>query len=194
VEGRMKDLRCLACGAPLPNSGECPYCGTIHESDGSLLVEHYARCPKCKRNDQIRAVSLIDEEKAIDLGIPLRPVHPDDDPPFLESPIDTSLTEGSRGCLLIAFIGFVFLSLSGSFEGFQIFFVLGIIILVIYMGIYLNKLNENARKNDEMKHQYQKELVQYQKNLETYPKRLDEYKNTYYCFRDGTVFTYRPKT
>jgi hypothetical protein len=188
----MKDLRCLACGASLPNSGECRYCGTIHESDGSLLVEHYARCPKCKRNDQTRAVSLIDEEKAIDLGIPLRPVHPDDEAPVQINPIDTSLTEGSRGFLIKAFLVCVFLFLIGPFEGSQLFLILGVIFLVIYMGVYLSKRNEDAQINNVNIRQYQKELVQYQMKLGTYPNRLNEYNNTYYCFRDGTVFVYKP--
>ena len=178
----MKALLCLACGASLPSSGVCEYCGTAHESDGTLLVEHYARCPKCKRNDQVKKLSLIVPQEAILLNLPARPIAPQE-PEYL--------SPGSGNLRLAILFTVVFLaSLVGSF-----YIHWGFAIVAVFMGlltfflwkIYIKEPEEIKTANNEMENKYNDDLNHYKEAIEGH-------ENSYYCYRDGTVFIYKSKT
>ncbi|MBN1181149.1 MAG: hypothetical protein JXB49_02605 [Bacteroidales bacterium] len=178
----MKALLCLACGASLPSSGICEYCGTAHESDGTLLVEHYARCPICKRNDQVKKVSSILLQEAKILNLPARPSAP-------EVPKELSIDSNQ---LIIAVI-FTFLALA-CFVG--IFFLgFGMAIFMVFVGIfsiimwyfYFKEPEDIRKQNEELTNKYNQELS-------LYKEAKDKYDNSFYCYRDGTIFTYIPRT
>lgn len=64
----LVSLMCPACGGKLQiaqnvTSIICQYCGTEHmvkhESGGTIMLEAYARCPVCGRNDKVEKVSAV---------------------------------------------------------------------------------------------------------------------------------------
>jgi hypothetical protein len=178
----LKALLCLACGASLPSSGICEYCGTAHESDGTLLVEHYARCPKCKRNDQVKKVSLIAPQEAIILKLPAMPSVPRE-PEYLST--------NSNNLSLALLFTVVFLgSLYGGFVIHR-----GFAIVAVFMGlltfhlwrVYIKEPEQIKTANNDIKYKYNDDLNRYKEALE-------KFENSYYCYRDGSVFIYKSKT
>lgn len=76
-------LKCPSCGGNLEireNTSvlKCHHCGTEHlvrRETGSVILESYAQCPKCRRNDKVEKISslLRKENKDSGLAISLSP-------------------------------------------------------------------------------------------------------------------------
>ena len=178
----MKALLCLACGASLPSSGVCEYCGTAHESDGTLLIEHYARCPNCKRNDQVKKLSLIVPQEAILLKLPAKPIAP-------QEPEYASTNSSNLRLALL----FTVVFLGSLVAGFVIHWSFAIV--AVFMGlltfhlwhVQIKEPEEIQTANNDMKNKYNDDL-------NCYKEAIEQYENSYYCYRDGTVFIYKSKT
>jgi hypothetical protein len=179
---KLKALLCLACGASLPSSGICEYCGTAHESDGTLLVEYYARCPMCRRNDQVKKVSLIAPQEAILLKLPTLPSAP-------QEPVYASTNSNNLSLALLFTVVFLG-SLVGCFVidwGFAIVAVLMGLLTFLLWRVYLKEPEEIKTANNDMKNKYNV-------GLNRYKEALEKYEHSYYCYRDGSVFIYKSKT
>ena len=180
----MKALLCLACGASLSSSGVCEFCGTAHESDGTLLVEHYARCPKCKRNDQVKKISSIPHQEIKLLNLPVQLIPPKK-PKFLS--VDTGLLQPSINFallfLLTLIVAFLLEDVSGCIGPIVIF---GAGSSITWM-IYKKHVRSIEKKN------YEKEM-KYNEQIGIYKSTVEKYEFSYYCCRDGTIFTYKPKS
>ena len=64
-------LSCPKCGGSLEVDefamrAKCPFCGTEHvvqqDGSGEVALEFHARCPRCKRNDQVKSLTAIYRE------------------------------------------------------------------------------------------------------------------------------------
>ena len=174
--GAFITLSCPSCGANLKVSTntlslKCEACGTEHiirNEAGNILIEGYARCPICKRNDKVQKVTGLSK-----LYPPPKPVN--------------QIGLERFGCIRI---GSVFLCLIFSAYGFSTGMPRGdwwvaIIAIVGFMWIILDWSQKRKNNLEEIrkKQEYINEV-----EIPNWNNAMHKWNALYYCSRDDCVF------
>jgi len=177
---------------------KCPFCGTEHvvhnDGSGAVELEFHARCPRCKRNDQVKAVTAIQREGsnlATKLALPeIKGVQ--DTPSILtkwELRIDALRVVLAPSCWLILAILIIGYLLSLEHTKGAIFF--GIISILGTSGyIWLNRDKFRYFKEKIVdRERVISEINRSNMTLQSKHQILTQYWNRlYYCARDDCVF------
>jgi len=206
-------LSCPKCGGSLQidefsTKAKCPYCGTesiVHnDGSGAIELEYHARCPRCNRNDQVRALTALCREGntlSDQLAAPKKPKLKS--VPKELSTMDLEMKDVAIHS--VSYLIFGVMTIIGLW-GFGMFFGIpgksvggGIVFLLIYI-VYL-LLYFKARKDSDASHQSgmdntiskRKEniaVLTEENRIKTnlWEKKMDVWRRLYYCSRDDCVF------
>jgi len=210
---RMNDfvtLSCPNCGGKLevsPNtlSLVCQHCGIEHlvrREAGSILLEAFARCPVCKRNDRAERISAIIDNNTSNIAEKLSPPR---------KPIPPS-EPGGFGVwwVVIGFIGawlgvvpliYLEMGILGSIFGFDSGIAMGfgipLMMLSSVFGVwfvfrYLIRWNKQLIANRKRNPDYMQKMTKHEEAKAEWDSAIRHWKELYYCQRDGII--YNPKT
>ncbi|MFC2063706.1 hypothetical protein ACFLXB_01240 [Chloroflexota bacterium] len=200
-------LSCPNCGGKLevtPNtiSLQCQNCGVEHmvsRETGSILLEGFARCPTCKRNDMATKVSVIVENNSMGIANKLELSNKPSPPPKPRG-------FGFFGYAIMLFIAFTIFFLfpfysiltSIAILGFEIeensslavlgailIFIITVILIIILIIVFIIL---NRRKIQSSKKRYQIDFPKWKKSVEDWERAESIWKRLYYCARDGIIF------
>ena len=183
-------LECKFCGAPLEFSAnlstiKCSYCGHVHIVPD--LIEQFARCPLCNRNDRVTKISAASKNQP-GLGFSIN------DLPISKYEY-TSLTPiGSDRVFWLSFytalLLFILLILSHiyNFSDFHtcrvwliIIIIIGSIISIVKVRNYKDAKEYNAEISEKIR-------IASKRNKEKYQLLKPVYERLYYCDRDDIIF------
>lgn len=186
-------MSCPSCGGNLsisPNMPTliCQYCGVEHmirREAGSVLLESFARCPQCSRNDKVQKVSAVLASQpytplAQKLSPPDMPIAPTQPQPPMHKTQVTSSVVASIVLGLIILLGYFLVKET-------LFLCSGL--FVIAFGV-VPALDE-VRQQEQRKRDYQswKQGVQnYEKAMVSWNLEIELWRELYYCARDDSVF------
>lgn len=189
-------LHCLSCGAPLAvdtnrNIVKCTYCG--HEHLVPKLLESYAQCPVCGRNDRVEKITTAkrnhDLQNILEFNIKELHFSVPEKRDFGED-YQKAKNRQNWGIVLIIF-SVIFLCFSFSEIADQAPYCIVMLFLSIAAGIYLN--NSGKKEIRKIKAEYEK--IDKERELEikkTNEKRRNLlgplYEQLYYCYRDDIIF------
>jgi hypothetical protein len=202
-------LVCPKCGGSMEvdefsSHTRCTYCNTEHivrkEGQGAIQLEYHARCPVCRRNDMVQAITVIQRENtAISEAFapPERPVEANV-PRELEK---SEVVGGEQRNTNIVFIIIALLWLGAmcnipkyEHSTLSIFAILGALGLITWAYIrwhkyYTNKINSKYEHIANSRERDREETVKENKRLITkWKSRMNIWKRLYYCRRDDCVF------
>jgi predicted RNA-binding Zn-ribbon protein involved in translation (DUF1610 family) len=196
-------LTCPNCGGKLDVSKNtsflvCQYCGTehfIHREENNILLEAFARCPVCNRNDKVEKVSAIVERGAA-LSYKLSPPMQPNDPDTSEKRLIMGCT--SYGILLYGIAMGIFL-ISGGIcyqispppyhektpDSIITGLITGVLTIAIFWFTYRFVKKFSKKKLFDEKEKYLR-------NKPKWDSAIERWEKLYYCARDGIV--YNPET
>jgi predicted RNA-binding Zn-ribbon protein involved in translation (DUF1610 family) len=188
-------LQCPNCGGKLnvtPESASlrCPSCGgeyLVRREAGSVLLEGYARCPRCGRNDQVRIVSAILREQsalAAELVPPQAPAEVE--PKITDSPPPLSLLFGVSGYILCGLVFFALVTgtdVSPTARAALVLVCIGLGLLSRRLVAHVRKLAREA--NEAAIRQAREETAQ---AAAMHRRAISRWQRLYYCARDDCVF------
>ncbi len=180
-------LSCPNCAGRLrvvPESASlvCPSCGNeylVRHDAGGVLLESYARCPRCGRNDQVRIVSAIVREQtalAAALGAPTEPVP---EAPLAPRKASRALVRRAVLSAIGALLSFV---LGAGGEDFFILTWLVCMVLAVIWGIKARKVHAEARDREV------EALASQAAGRAVWERAMARWQELYYCARDDRVF------
>lgn len=186
-------MSCPSCGGTLsisPNAPTlvCQHCGTEHmirREAGSVLLESFARCPQCNRNDKVQKVSAVLASQAYTplaqkLSPPDMPIAPTQPQPPMHKTQVTSSVIASIVLGLIILLGYLFIKET-------LFLCSGLVLIAFGIVPALREVwRQEQRKKD---YQSWKQGVQnYEKAVVVWNLEIELWKELYYCARDDSVF------
>ncbi len=186
-------MSCPSCGGNLsisPNMPTliCQYCGVEHmirREAGSVLLESFARCPQCSRNDKVQKVSVVLASQAYTplaqkLSPPDMPIAPTQPQPPMHKTQVTSSVIASFVLGLIILLGYLL-------DKNILFLCSGLFIIAFAIVPALRE----AWRQEQRKRDYQswKQGVQnYEKAVVIWNLEIELWRELYYCARDDSVF------
>jgi predicted RNA-binding Zn-ribbon protein involved in translation (DUF1610 family) len=207
-------MSCPSCGGKLnisPNTTTliCQHCGTEHMvrwQAGSVLLESFARCPQCNRNDRVQKISAIlgsqNNTRLVEkLSPPSRPTLPPQPQPPLEKKQTQSAIETIAASVVLGLFGCASISIvSIGYEKNQEMACYLVPLGIFLCSVALINLNKNLALGEPSLHK--KRLEEYNRNLTKWKVlakyhdiAIDEWDHfmkhwdkLYYCNRDDCVF------
>ena len=204
-------MSCPNCGGKLnvsPNTTTliCQNCGTEHmvrRQSGSVLLESFARCPQCNRNDRVQKISAIlashhNSGLIQILSPPSRPTLPPQ-PILVEKPfksaLETITVSSALGLFGLFCIGLVFSGIGNDQGSECLVFPLGIFLCIVaivnmYKNLYREpSLRKKGREEYNRNLAKWKVLAQYQNiAIDEWTRFMQHWDKLYYCSRDDCVF------
>lgn len=186
-------MSCPSCGGNLsisPNTPTlvCQHCGTEHmirREAGSVLLESFARCPQCSRNDKVQKVTAVLASQtytplAQKLSPPDKPIPPSQPkPPMHKTQVNSSVI-ASIVLGLIILVGYIFIKE-------PLFLCSGLILIAFGIIPALREVwRQEQRKNEYQK--WRQNIQNYEKSVEVWNLEIELWKELYYCARDDSVF------
>lgn len=192
----MNDLitmSCPSCGGSLsisPNTPTlvCQHCGTEHiirREAGSVLLETFARCPQCSRNDKVQKVTSVLASQAYTplaqrLSPPDMPIAPTQPKPPMHKSQVTSSVIASIVLGLIILLGYIFIK--------ETLFLCSGLLLIMFVivpalrGVWLQEQRKNEFQN------WKQNIQNYEKAVQIWNTEIELWRELYYCARDDSVF------
>jgi hypothetical protein len=160
----LQAMQCVNCAGQLDEDGRCPYCGTRHDSQGSLL-EQYARCPECGRNDRVQSITALKQ-----IGSPLaQKLAPK--PPALED------THTVWAYLIGGFCALSIMVMICDIGNVPAILVLMSPLLILGVVLSMSKIKRSKQA-----------YLHNKKAYAVYEKDQDRFEESFYCYRDATIF------
>jgi len=168
-------LNCPRCGGNLkvqPSMGTlvCQFCGAEHlvrRSSEGVVLEAYARCPTCKRNDKVVKASISFGLLSI---------------PTLRSLHDTGMNWGCLIFVVAALIGLTIVAYEYLGWLFYLMFFSACCLIAGLVGMKIQKNIKAIRLNPKIREENREDDILFQQNAAIWEK-------LYYCERDGTYFS-----
>lgn len=196
-------LSCPNCGGKLEVSPStlslvCQHCGVEHlvrREAGSILLEGFARCPMCNRNDRAERVSAIVDSHSTNMATILQPPPPPPEPAgfgcwwiLLIYPVIPLL--GALISVPLWVPGIILANVSGPAEDSSLLTVLALVLsiggqltgLVLALLFFLRMDRKKRAAAQEA----------YNTARPKWEAAMRRWKRLYYCARDGVV--YDPET
>ncbi len=204
-------MTCPKCGGNLsisPNTSTlvCQFCGTEHMvrwQGGSVLLESFARCPQCNRNDRVQKISaILASQTNTILAQKLLP------PPKPNSPAKPEQIKNKKVHGLV--YNMVLYSIVGSLGAISIvIFIYNIgnmapgeaclgptgLILIIYALVNIANApkaklleEEKIKEYGQAVENWKKLVIDHDKAMDNWPHLLKLWDRLYYCDRDDCVF------
>lgn len=209
-------MSCPSCGGSLrisPNTPTliCQHCGTEHiirREAGSILLESFARCPQCSRNDKVQKVSAIlasqtntvrgvtyeSSTLALKLSPPPEPINTIPAQPVLVHK-EVDVTYNVMAASIIGLFGLgvlILLIFAGEFNCYL--GIIGISLIAIAAYTARNTILEPLRKKQRIEDHNRdmnnwKKLVQNRElAVQIWANEVEIWNQLYYCARDDCVF------
>ena len=195
-------LSCPKCGGSLEidefaTKAKCPFCGTEHvvhnDGSGAVELEFHARCPRCKRNDQVRVLTAIHLEGTTLAGKLSPPVEPG-----LEHTLPVLCREELRKQAVdnrVTIIAKLFLAVviivGGVINQLALLYLAGAAFLIYFLFDGLKKWTA-VRDIDRLVKERQKSnriiISRNEAALELWESKVAIWRRLYYCSRDDCVF------
>jgi predicted RNA-binding Zn-ribbon protein involved in translation (DUF1610 family) len=211
--GDFITLSCPNCGGDLRVGKNislltCQHCGVQHlvrREAGTTLLEAFARCPICNRNDRVEKVSAVVENQSSPVAAKLSPPR---------APVEPTKPGGfGFWWLLLVYVGIyvacgpAYLALNGiqsvfgnEFFNEKIWLGLLLLIFILFISViwsvmllrFLLKRDKDLIKQRTEAPKYQQSISDYKKGYSEWEIAMSNWRGLYYCFRDGIIF--EPKT
>jgi hypothetical protein len=180
-------LSCPNCGGKLEISPEtislsCQYCGVEHlvrNEAGSILLESFARCPICKRNDRVEKVSAVVDNQTSGIAIKLSP-------PKSPSPLPEpkgGLEFYQWGIIIIVVYCSILVFILSPIKSSSLMDIIVLIVLIALAPIINRKLIANEKKIF-----FSKLKPEWERAKQDWDEVFQKWKQLYYCSRDGIVY------
>lgn len=204
-------LICPKCGGSLQikefsSRAKCHFCNTEHvvhnDGSGAIELEYHARCPKCKRNDKVKSVTVIQREKT-PLASLLSPPEEEiviNPPPILRKSEVLSKKKKTLIVVTSLLIFFYFIAASGftnpesKHTPVSVIVLLGLLSLctwgyVKWRSNYMSKMDAEFELL-ESRRNAAREWVDIENNTiqENWQNKIGIWKRLYYCNRDDCIF------
>lgn len=175
-------LSCPNCASRLrvvPESASlvCPSCGNeylVRHDAGGVLLESYARCPRCGRNDQVRIVSAMVREQTALASQLTSPEEPDTGRRPNIGIVTVTLFVST---LIFAYLFVVLLSTTSKTNNLGFAFVIPLLMSIFFgflFGVERRSARALALRQQELRARWERAMARWQE--------------LYYCARDDRVF------
>ncbi len=197
-------LTCPTCGAGLAalpgmSTIKCSYCGnefSVHQTAGEMVLEAFARCPICQRNDRVEKVSGIVARNTnplsgglstTALAQALTPPSLEPSPPAPDSPTYKAAFRTYRRARGWG-IGLLIFSLLFSCILFAVNPLAGFLIMMITGWISIFLIVWSARKTSKLKKGFDILWAKWRASEKAWRVAMNRWQKLYYCSRDDVVF------
>jgi F0F1-type ATP synthase assembly protein I len=157
----------------------------IRREAGAVLLEAFARCPQCSRNDKVQKVTAVLASQAFTplaqkLSPPDKPIAPTQPKPPMHKSQVTSSVIASIVLGLIILLGYLFIKET-------LFLISGLILIAFGIVPALREVGLQGQRKKEYQN-WKQGIQNYEKAVEVWNLEVELWKELYYCARDDSVF------